>query len=74
MNLENLNVTELNAQEKINNNGGFDGPWNYYFDIYCYGPYPGAGWVHYNCGQAVNNPLSGGDDASVTEFVDPGLC
>lgn len=63
MNLENLNVVELDAQEKVEKSGG-DHPGNYWFDLYGYGNYPGAGWVHYNCGQAVNGP----------PFTDPGDC
>ena len=63
MNLENLNVIELNAQEKLDRNAG--GWWGYLFDLY-YGN--GAGDVHGACGQAVNgNPsyTDAGYDASL---------
>jgi len=56
MNLEKLNVVELDAHEKVEKSGGGN-PGNYWFDLYGYGPYPSAGWVHYNCGQAVNPPF-----------------
>lgn len=60
MNLENLNVVELDAQEKVNVDGGEW--WGVLFDLYYGG---GAGQVHYNCGQAVNGHLPYADqDAS----------
>lgn len=62
MNLENLSVTELDAQEMKSKNAGDWG--SYLFDLY-YGL--GADEIHGKCGEALNGcDINGDIDASIS--------